>query len=464
MTSTAQTPEATGHRAEARRIGALAWPIILTSLNWTLMHLIDVAFVGLAGTDELSALAAGRVVFFVAIVLLLGGMTGIIVFTSRAEGANDKPRTGGLWREALLIALLFGVPVAIVTALFAEPLLAMTGVAPDLVKPGADVLRAMMIGLPGQTGAIAFSFYLEGVSRPRRVLLVNLASLPINAVLAWALVLGHLGLPALGAVGAALATAFASLFVAIAMAIMGWTLPDADARGIRRMDMAAWLAAVRGLPALVRFGAMPGFAAGMEVVGFSWLMVLSTRMGAATAGGFQVMLSLHNIGYALALGLGSAAGVRVGNAVGAGEMATVRPRTLIACALSLVVMGALVIVYLIANRPIVAALTADPAVAREAVVMLVILAPFILFDGLQAIFLSALRSLGDQVAAGINGIIGFFIVMALAGWFFWHWSWGAAGLALAAAIGMVAAAALQAARFMWVTRPSRTPAASPPAV
>ena len=43
---------------EARRILRLAWPIMLTSLNWTLMHIIDVAVVGHYGTEELAALAA----------------------------------------------------------------------------------------------------------------------------------------------------------------------------------------------------------------------------------------------------------------------------------------------------------------------------------------------------------------------------------------------------------------------
>lgn len=441
-----------GYRAEALRLTNLAWPIILTSLNWTIMHMVDVMFVGETGTDQLGALAAGRVVFFVVIVLLIGGMTGLIVFTSRADGAGDKLRTGGLWREAVLLALLLGVPVALITGIFAEPILAHTGVAPELVHPGADVLRAMMLGLPGQTATVAMSYYLEGVSRPRRVLLVNIAMLPVNAVLAWALALGRLGFPELGAVGAALATAITSLGGGLAMALMGWTLADARERGIRRLDAAAWRAAAAGLPALLRFGTVPGFAAAMEVVGFSWLMIISTKLGPATAGGFQVMLSLHNIGYALALGMGSAAGVRVGNAVGANEPETVRSRTFIACGLSVLIMGALVLVYLVGNRPLMTLLTSDPAVAREAAIMLAIIAPFILMDGLQAIFLSALRSLGDQVAGGINGIIGFFGIMTLAGWLFWQWGWGSAGLALAAAVGMTAAAALQALRFIWVTR------------
>jgi len=440
-----------GLLAEARRIARLAWPIVLTNLNWTIMHTVDVAVVGAAGTAELGALAAGRVIFFVILMLLLAGMSGIIVFTSRADGAGDLARTGQCWREGTLMALILGLPSAILIALFASPLLRLTGVAPELVAPGGLVLVATMIGLPGQMLSVAYSYFLEGVSSPRRVLMVNLATLPLNALLAWGLALGQFGLPPLGAVGAALATSITSLIGGVAMGIMAWTLPNARERGLRQTDAASWRTALAGLPALIRFGIMPGVGAAMEVVGFSILMVLSTRMGEAVAGGFQVMLSLHNIGFALALGLGSATGVRVGNAVGANEAWTARQRTLIACGLSLLVMGSVVLTYLVFAAPIVDALSADPAVAREAVTMLVILAPFILFDGLQAIFIAALRSLGDQIAAGVNGVIGFFGIMSAAGWLFWRLEWGSAGLAAAAAIGMTAAMLLQASRFWRVS-------------
>ncbi|MBN8831623.1 MAG: MATE family efflux transporter [Sphingomonadales bacterium] len=436
---------------EARRIARLAWPIVLTNLNWTIMHLIDVTVVGFSGTGELGALAAGRVVMFVILMLLLSGMSGIIVFTSRADGAGDLPRTGALWREAVLTGLLLGLPSALVIALAARPLLLATGVAPELVGPGAAVLIAMMLGLPGQMLSIGCSFFLEGVSAPRRVLAVNLATLPLNALLAWALTLGHFGLPELGAVGAALATSITSTIGGLAMALMAWTLPSAEARELRRLDPAAWASALRGIPAIVRFGIMPGLGAAMEVLGFSFLMILSTRLGEVIAAGFQIMLSLHNIGFALALGLGSAAGVRVGNAVGADEPWTARPRTLIACGLSMLVMGAVVLVYLLFAGPIVRALTPDEAVAREAILMVMILAPFILFDGLQAIFVAALRSLGDQVVAGVNGIIAFFLLLGLAGWASYALGWGSAGLAIASAIGMVAAVLLQGGRFWAVS-------------
>ena len=46
--------------AETRRILALAWPVALTSLNWTILHVTDVVLVGLVSTAEVAALGASR--------------------------------------------------------------------------------------------------------------------------------------------------------------------------------------------------------------------------------------------------------------------------------------------------------------------------------------------------------------------------------------------------------------------
>ncbi len=91
-------------------------------------------------------------------------------------------------------------------------------------------------------------------------------------------------------------------------------------------------------------------------------------------------------------------------------------------------------------------------------------APFILFDGVQVVFVYALRSLGDQVVAGGNSIIAFFLVTGGAGWGLIHLGWGLTGLAYASGIGMVAATLLHGSRFLLVSsrirRRSSAPAAS----
>jgi MATE family multidrug resistance protein len=212
---------------------------------------------------------------------------------------------------------------------------------------------------------------------------VNLTMLPVNALLAWGLVGGHLGLAPMGAVGAALATATVSWGGAAAMLFLVWRLPRAAQRGVRDWSGAAIRRAASGVPALAAFGLMPAIGASLELAGFAWLMILSTQLGNAAAGAFQAMLSVHNIAFAWSMGFGSAAGVRVGNAVGAGERDQAWPRSLIAGGLATIVLGAGSLLLVFAPRTLVWPFSDDPSVLTLAASMLAIMGAFVILDGLQ---------------------------------------------------------------------------------
>jgi MATE family multidrug resistance protein len=429
----------------------LAWPVMLTGLNWTLLHVTDVVVVGLAGTGEVAALGASRSLTFVGIVVVLGWLSGVLVFASRADGARDLPATGRVLHEALVVALLLGLVTGGVLFAFAEPLLRLLGVAADLQRPAGAVVRAMAFAYPFQLLSIAASFFLEGISRPRRVTAVNLGVLPINALLAWALVGGHLGLPALGAVGAAMATAIASALGAVALLACVLRLPDAASRHIGqwRGEAAPRLAGVR---ALLGFGLVPAVASGLELVGFAVLIGLSTQLGTAAAHAFQIVFSIHNVTFAVALGLGSAAGVRAGNAVGEGVPRQGVARGALAAVLAAGATGLLALTVLLLAGWITGLFPATAEVHLLAAAMLLRWAPFILFDGVQVVLVYTLRALGDQVMTGVNSILAFFVVTGGAGWLLVGAGVGPLALAWASGIGMLMATLLHGARLAWLAR------------
>ena len=446
-------------RDETRRILALAWPVMLTSLNWTVLSVTDIVVVGWTGTDQVASLGASRALTYVTIVGGLAWLSGTLVFSARADGAGDLPRTGAVLREGLILAVVLGLGGALGFGLFAEALLRGIGVASSLVDPAARVVRVMALSYPFQLTSIATSFFLEGIARPRRVMVINLATLPINALLAFALSGGHFGLPALGAVGAATATAIASFLGAVGMLTAAWASPDARARGVRAVPRGAWVAAVGGALRLARFGVFPAVASALELVGFSILIVLSTDFGTVTAHAFQIVFAVHNVTFGVALGLGSAAGVRAGNAVGEDRPVQAIPRTLIAAGLAAALTGGIAVLILVARARIVGAFPAAHGVHETALAMVTVWAPFILFDGVQIVFVYALRSLGDQIAAGVNSIAAFFVVTGGLGWLFVHAGWGPIGLVYASGLGMVAAVVLHGVRFavigMRLSAPSR---------
>jgi MATE family multidrug resistance protein len=440
---------------EARVLLALAWPVVLSSLNWTLLHITDIAFVGQAGTAEVAAFGASRALTYIAIVAGLSAQAGVLVYASRADGAGEYVETGRVLRSGLMLGAGCGLALCLILSLWATTLLRVIGVAPELIPVASAVVRIMAFCYPASLVMTAASYWLEGISRPRAVMAVNLAMLPFNAVLAWALSGGHLGLPMLGAVGAALATLICVWVAAILVLVAAWHADAGGSRTVRDMSAAAWVAAWRGVPALALFGVVPAFAAALELGGFSWLIVLSTQLGDEAAHAFQIVFTLHNLTFALALGMGSAAGVRVGNAVGAGDHHLSRSRAVIAAGLSVVLTAIAAAVLALGAGPITLAYPATPAVHLLAAGMLLLWTPFILFDGAQAVFSYALRSLGDQVAAGIVGICAFFVVTGGLGWALVHFGYGPHGLVIASGSGMVVAALLMGGRLLWITSASR---------
>ena len=175
-------------------------------------------------------------------------------------------------------------------------------------------------------------------------------------------------------------------------------------------------------------------------------------MGDVTAHAFQIVFSIHNVTFSIALGLGSAAGVRAGNAVGEGVPRAAPWRATIAVALAAAATGLCAAVLLLFDSTITSAFPATGDVHLMAAAMLLVWAPFILFDGMQVVLVYTLRSLGDQVAAGLNGIAAFFVVTGGLGWLLVEAGVGPMALVWASGIGMVTAAAFNGARLIWVSR------------
>ncbi len=441
--------------AEAGRLLRLAWPVALTNLHWIGLNLIDTILVGHASTTGLGHLSAGRAITYVAVVCAIASMSGILVFAARADGAGEQARAGDVLRQGLLFAAAMGVVACGGLWLTSDRLMIIAGVPEPLRAGGSFYVKMMALAYPPQFLFIAASYFLEGISRPRIAMWINIASFPVNALLAWVLINGKFGLPALGAGGAALGTALAVCGAAAAILVYVHLMPDAARYGVARVAepfARQWARAWREGAALRRFAVAPGISSALELVGFAVLIALSTRFGAATAGAFQGAVAYQNITIAASIGLASAAGVRVGNAVGADEAHEVARRGFIAAALAAIFLLAMAILFRFSAGGLVLLISSDPAVVGEGAAMLRRLAPWMPFDGVSLVFLFALRSVDDQVAAGWISIVSFFVIMGGGGWWMVHRGGGAMSLVDALNLGIVIAALLQGGRFAWKAR------------
>lgn len=454
MTSPAQTeqssPTPRSFWADALRTWSLAWPVFTVHLTFISISTIDVIMVGRSSTDELAYLGIGRVLYWMAITICAGLLTGLTVFTAKKDGAGTPGEAGAIFRQGIVYAGVLAGVWTVALLLGGEPLLRSLNLPEALVREGADYITLTAIGLPFQLFLLASFLFLEGISRPRPGMVITLLTLPVNTGLNWLFIEGNWGAPALGASGAALATSLAQI---VSAGLIFYYLKNMRDRAHWGLDSGSYKTAWRDGAAMRRFGYAPGFATGMEFLGFNALNIMTGYLGVITVSAYQVMFSLHALSFSIAMGFASATAVRVGNAMGRHDYKAVGWQVKLSSLLTIAAMTPFLTLYLAAPNLAVMPFGVDADVAKIATALLIIIAPFLIFDGLQYMLVYALRAAGDEFFASILQVGSFLIVMAGSGAIFtFTLGMGAPGIAYGMAAGIACAAVLLGLRFLVIQR------------
>ncbi|MEO8382486.1 MAG: MATE family efflux transporter [Acidobacteriota bacterium] len=189
-----------------KTISKLAFPLsIAISANLT-MDLIDIAMVGRLGHRDIAAVGLGAFSKTLAFALVGGIAAAVqgIVARRRGEGstaAKCLPLNGGL-----LLALLMGVPLAIICYIFTPQFFSLISKDPEVIKVGVPFLRTLYLAFPAFGMHMAFKGYWNGIERQKLYMWIVLFMNCMNVAVNYAFIFGNFGAPALGATGAAVGT------------------------------------------------------------------------------------------------------------------------------------------------------------------------------------------------------------------------------------------------------------------
>ena len=434
-------------RAHLRETMRLAFPVMLARLGVLTIVTMDTAMSGHASGDDLAWYAVAIAPQIPLMLVGIGLLMGTIVMTAQSVGAGHPERCGAIWRAALTHALVAGVVMAIACA-FGESFLLATGQPEDIAAGGGRVLRALAFGLPGVLLYVATSFFLEGIGRPVPGMVIIIGANILNIGLNWLLIFGHGGFPALGAEGAAIATSIVrwGMFAAAVLYVL---------RSVSRRRFGITAAsdpAERLGPRMRRIGLPMGIAHGLEASAFAVMTLIAGLLGAAEVGGYSIPMNLLALAFMGAIGLSTAASVRVGNAVGRGDPAGVRWAGWVAVGVAAVYLAAVAVAFGLVPARLAALYTADAAVLAIAVPTIVVCAIAAIPDGVQGVLMGALRGASDVWPATVLYVFAFWMIMVPLGyWLAVSRAMGATGLMIAVAAGATVAALLLGWRFRRVS-------------
>ncbi len=431
---------------ESRSLIALAIPLALQQLGFQLMGTVDAAWLGRYSDTALAAAGVGNNLLFAVTSIGMGIVMGLDTVIPQAVGAGRHADARRALHGGFRLAILVGL--AATAVVIATPvILDLASVDADVAAEARPYIYMRAVGIVPFLLSIALRSYLAArdVTRPL-VLAVVLGNIA-NYFLDGALIFGvpSLGIPALGVIGAAIATITVQLGIVLVYVAAVRSL-DGAGRTAERSTRA-------DLVGIMRYGAPVGGQMFAEVGIFGVATVIAAHMGKVPGAAHTVALTLCSFTFSVAVGIGSATSVRVGHAVGAKDLALARRRGFLGLGVGLAVMGAFGVVLVALPSQIAGLLTSSEAIVEVAAPLLVIAAIFQLSDGTQAIGAGALRGLGDTRATLVGNIIGHYgiglgISLALG----FGADMGPAGLWWGLSAGLTATAAYLVARFVAGTR------------
>lgn len=391
-------------RAESRALLTLALPIVAVQVGMMLMGVVDTIMVGHVSAAALAAVALGNLLFFACVILGMGTLMALDPLVSQAVGAGDRPAVATSVQRGLVLACLLAIPPSLLL-LAAKAALEATG-QPVEVVPLADAYARWTA-----PGVLPFYLFLvlrqslQALHRVRPILVAIIAANFLNVALNWVLIYGKLGFPALGVTGAALSTTigrWAMPFMLLALAwddlqpaLVPWRGRDASRPG------ALWRMFVLGLPI--------GVMSMLEYTAFGAVGLLMGRLGTVPVAAHQVAINLASLTFMVPLGVGQAAAVLVGNAIGAASMSRARRAARAALVHGVGFMALTAIVFLLVPGVLAGAYTRDAGTLALAAMLIPVAGVFQLFDGIQAVAAGILRGAGDTRVPMFINLAGFWL-------------------------------------------------------
>jgi len=412
----------------------LAVPVVLAEVGWFAMSIVDTVMVGPLGPAALGAVGTGSILFMTLMVFGFGTLLALDTFVSQSFGAGRIDECHRWLFAGLQLALVLSV-VLMAASAASLALLPAFGFHPDLLDELNAYTRPLLWSAPPLLAYVVFRRYLQAMNIVRPVMIALVAANLMNVLGNWMLIYGHLGFPAMGVVGSAYATVASRVVLAVSLfGVILYRERDTPS-GLHDVPF-QW--EVRRMWRIFQLGWPAALQITLEVGVFAAASALAGRIGPLASAANQVVLNIAGLIFMIPFGLGSAAAVRVGQAVGRRDLPGVRRAGWVALSLASIVMTGSAVLFLTAPELLMRVYSSDVRVIELGVVLLFICSVFQLFDGLQTVATGALRGLGDTHTAMFFNLIGHWLIGLPIGYVLcFNRGWGVAGLWAGLLIGLI---------------------------
>lgn len=293
----------------------IAIPVTLQCLLQSSFSVVDQVMTGQLGSVSIAGIGLGGKFAWIYSVLVSAVAAAAGIMIAQYTGKKDERKAGKSFYLNLVLAIVLAVIFMILGIGFPKMIMGWYTKDASVIEMASGYLRIVSFTFLPMAVSTLLSTYLRCNGKAAIPLYVSILSAILNTGFNWLLIFGNLGFPALGADGAALATAISQVGGCILMIILflslkrknNWDLPFS-----LRQERAEWLQFV-------------GIFAPILICEFLWSLgenvyaAIYGHIGTAECAAMTVTSPIQGLFMGALSGVSQAAGIMIGKRLGAGE-------------------------------------------------------------------------------------------------------------------------------------------------
>ncbi|WP_132996410.1 MATE family efflux transporter [Sporanaerobacter acetigenes] len=293
----------------------LVIPITLQNLISSSLNMVDNLMIGKLGENSIASVGLVNQYFFIFMLCLSGINAGAGIFISQFWGKKDVSNIRKMFGLEIVLSTVAALIFSILGFIFPGIIMNIFTKDAVVIDLGVKYLRIISITFIITGLTQGYSTLLRCVGQAKPPMFASLIGVLTNAFLNWILIFGNFGFPAMGVVGAAIATSIARTVEMVYVIYSAHKNNKAIFSNIKEI-MSFNYEFVK-----IYFGTSSSVIINelLWSLGLTAYSIIYAKIGISAVASMQIATTINNMFMVLCIGIATAAAIMVGNKIGAGE-------------------------------------------------------------------------------------------------------------------------------------------------
>ena len=415
------------NRRTIRTAMNMAVPAMIESFFVAFAGLIDSLMVSSLGSNAVAAVGLTAQPKFMGLAVFLALNVAISALVARRFGENKRREANELLCTALVLICGLSVLLGVVFVALAPQIMNLCGSTPETHDSAVLYYRIVMGGMIFNCIQMGINSAQRGAGNTKITMRTNITSNTLNIIFNYFLINGHCGFPALGIMGAALATVLGTV-VSCVMSIISIMKPDFFV-SIPYIIKEKLSPSIRALKNLVKVGYSVFFEQILMRIGFMMTAIMAAHQGNAAMAAHQVGMNIMSLSFAFGDGLQAAAVALIGRSLGEKKPEKAKELGRTCQMIGGIISVVLAFLYFFGARLLMGLFFEETEIVNIGVGIMRIIIFIVLFQIRQVIYMGCLRGAGDTLYTAIASTISVTLIRTGVSYLFGYaLGWGITGI------------------------------------